>query len=70
MPHVNFLRSYDVAVGDGEPPERYAEGQTVELDEASARHFTKRGAAEIVEKPKGKPSAQKPKNDEKAGESK
>ena len=53
MAKITFLIDYAV---DAEGGEAYAAGDVVELPEASAEHFVKRGAAEAIEpKRRGRP---------------
>jgi len=50
---ITFLMDYAV---DAEGGETYAAGYVVDLPEASAEHFVKRGAAEAIEpKRRGRP---------------
>lgn len=51
MPTIRFKRAYVVKDASGT---EYAAGQEVEVSEASAEHFVRRGAAEIV--PDAKPA--------------
>lgn len=58
MPKVKFLQDYTVKAEGGES---YAEGQVVDLPEASANHFCIRGVAEPATEPETAKAAPKPK---------